>query len=112
MIKIDATDAAIADAVPAASQEVESQTLDDQFKEGAINALARFRQAMERVIYSITKSLQNSRDLQSILGVDRYVFDSFLHPCQCFSPEGIVSLEEAGSKPGRHRRSARRFCRL
>jgi hypothetical protein len=48
-------------------------TLDSQFRADATEVLGRFRQAMERIIYALTKSLQNSRDLQNLLGVDRNV---------------------------------------
>ena len=48
-------------------------TPDDQFRDDAVAALGRFREAMERVVYSVTRSLQNSRDLHVALGVDRNV---------------------------------------
>jgi hypothetical protein len=51
----------------------ETQTLDDRFRSDAVKVLGRFRQAMERIVYAIAKGLQNSRDLQNVLGVDRNV---------------------------------------
>jgi hypothetical protein len=48
-------------------------TLDEEFRTHATESLGRFRQAMERIVYALTKSLQNSRDLQNVLGVDRNV---------------------------------------
>jgi hypothetical protein len=50
-----------------------SENLDDQFRSDATQVLGQFRQALERIVYSVTKSLQNSRDLQNVLGVDRNV---------------------------------------
>ena len=43
------------------------------FGADAAEVLGNFRQAMERIIYSVAKGLQNSRDLQNVLGVDRNV---------------------------------------
>jgi hypothetical protein len=51
----------------------ESFSPDDHFRANVIESLGRFRQAMERMVYSFTKSLKNSRDLQGLLGVDRNV---------------------------------------
>jgi hypothetical protein len=47
-----------------------SITLDDQFRAQATQVLGRFREAMERIVYSTTKALQNSRSLLNVLGVD------------------------------------------
>jgi hypothetical protein len=47
--------------------------LDDRFRDEAARILGRFRQTMEKIIYPVAKSLQNSRDLQNVLGVDRNV---------------------------------------
>ena len=56
-----------------AAESVEELTLDDQFRSEAARSLGRFRLAMEKLIYSITKALQTSRDLQNLIGVDRNV---------------------------------------
>jgi hypothetical protein len=47
--------------------------LDERFRNDAAMVLGRFRQAMEKIVFPIAKSLQNSRDLQNVLGVDRNV---------------------------------------
>jgi hypothetical protein len=47
--------------------------LDERFRNDAALVLGRFRQAMEKIVFPIAKSLQNSRDLQNVLGVDRNV---------------------------------------
>jgi hypothetical protein len=56
-----------------AEGEAADFTLDDQFRSEAGKSLGRFRLAMEKLIYSITKALQTSRDLQNLIGVDRNV---------------------------------------
>jgi hypothetical protein len=48
-------------------------TPDDRFRADATEALGRFREALERVVFSVTKSVQNSRALQAAMGVDRNV---------------------------------------
>jgi hypothetical protein len=49
------------------------RSLDDQFRAEATRVLSRFRRAVEGVVYGVTKTLANSRSLQTALGVDLHV---------------------------------------
>lgn len=46
------------------------RSLDDQFRADAARVLSRFRRAIEQVVYSVTKTVSNSRSLQAALGID------------------------------------------
>ncbi|MGC4030128.1 MAG: hypothetical protein QM754_00055 [Tepidisphaeraceae bacterium] len=46
------------------------RSLDDHFRANATQVLGRLRSSIEGVVYSVTKTLQNSRSLQNALGVD------------------------------------------
>ena len=59
------------DVSPARSSEsAVMRSLDDRFRGSATQVLGRLRSAIERVVYSLTKTLQNSRSLQNVFAVD------------------------------------------
>jgi hypothetical protein len=55
----------------AESTEVKLGAVDDPFRADATRVLGRFRESLERVVYSVARGLQSSRDLENVLGVDR-----------------------------------------
>lgn len=54
----------------AALMPIEAGSFDREFQSRALEALGRLRQAMESVVFSVTRSLSNSRSLLNALGVD------------------------------------------